>query len=90
MSHCKAPKCCCKYFSIFFSVYLNYCDLGAYVQVSVANMSYTSEPSGAEEFCDKSSSDYAERGGISVSHPEFVFLFTKFSQVQNLYYIYDT
>ena len=48
MSHRMALKCCCKYFSIFFSIYLNYCDLGAEVQKSAANMSYTSEPSVAE------------------------------------------
>jgi hypothetical protein len=53
MSHGKAPNCCCKYFSVFFSVYLNYCDLGVEVQISAANMSFTPEPSGAEKFCDK-------------------------------------
>jgi hypothetical protein len=43
-----------------------------------------------KEICDKCSSEFAERGGISVSHTEFIFIFTKFSQVQNLYYIHDT
>ena len=88
MSQGMAPKCCCSFpYSVVYTELLwpwswsvkKYCKRHTHSNSLVL-----------KEFCDKWSSEFAERGGISVSHPEFIFLFTKFSQDQNLYYGYDT